>query len=141
MKKQKVFKSTLWGLFMSKRKNKKYSKELKLEAVQAYLRGEGSLRQVPSTPLSQQLLRRPVCSRFKSLPFFAQPFFATKERPAFLWNAGLSDFCDYSNILWRQYLVSGIGSRPKYLPSVKSGKATGAPPIAMDASLSAVTAI
>jgi len=31
---------------MSKRKNKKYSKELKLEAVQAYLRGEGSLRQV-----------------------------------------------------------------------------------------------
>lgn len=73
--------------------------------------------------------------------FSAQPFFATKERPAFLWNAGLSDFCDYSNILWRQYLVSGIGSRPKYLPSVKSGKATGAPPIAMDASLSAVTAI
>lgn len=31
---------------MSRRKNKKYSKELKLEAVQAYLRGEGSLRQV-----------------------------------------------------------------------------------------------
>ena len=31
---------------MSKRKNKKYSKELKLEAVQANLRGEGSLRQV-----------------------------------------------------------------------------------------------
>ena len=31
---------------MSKRKNKKYSKEQKLEAVQAYLRGEGSLRQV-----------------------------------------------------------------------------------------------
>ncbi len=30
---------------MSRRKNKKYSKELKLEAVQAYLRGEGSLRQ------------------------------------------------------------------------------------------------
>ena len=31
---------------MSKRKNKKYSKELKHEAVQAYLKGEGSLRQV-----------------------------------------------------------------------------------------------
>ena len=30
---------------MSRRKNKKYSKELKLEAVQAYLRGKGSLRQ------------------------------------------------------------------------------------------------
>ena len=30
---------------MSRRKNKNYSKELKLEAVQAYLRGEGSLRQ------------------------------------------------------------------------------------------------
>ena len=30
---------------MPRRKNKKYSKELKLEAVQAYLRGEGSLRQ------------------------------------------------------------------------------------------------
>ena len=31
---------------MSRRRNKKYSKELKLKAVQAYLRGEGSLRQV-----------------------------------------------------------------------------------------------
>lgn len=30
---------------MPRRKNKKYSKELKLEAVQAYLRGKGSLRQ------------------------------------------------------------------------------------------------
>ena len=27
---------------MSRRRNKKYSKELKLEAVQAYLNGEGS---------------------------------------------------------------------------------------------------
>ena len=34
------------GLFMSRGRNKKYSKELKLKAVQSYLRGEGSLRQV-----------------------------------------------------------------------------------------------
>lgn len=31
---------------MSRGRNKKYSKELKLKAVQSYLRGEGSLRQV-----------------------------------------------------------------------------------------------
>lgn len=39
LEKPKIFKTALWGLFMSRRR---YSKELKLEAVQAYLNGEGS---------------------------------------------------------------------------------------------------
>lgn len=46
MKKQKVFKTTLRGLFYGQkrtRKNKKYSAEIKLQAVESYLNGEGGL--------------------------------------------------------------------------------------------------
>ena len=40
-KKQKDFRTTLRGFFMSRRSNNQYSVELKLQAVQDYLRGGG----------------------------------------------------------------------------------------------------
>ena len=49
-------------------------------------------------------------------------------------------YCD-SQIMCKLYFVSGNVPRKRYFPSVKSGKGIGAPPVAMESSLSAVTAI